>query len=1229
MTRVIVSLSTVAMLSGVGALVPQIAAAITIAELQAQIAALSAQLNTLLAQQGQAAPAGKCTFTRSLTVGLRGDDVKCLQDYLTSTKHYSYSGGSTGYFGNVTKAAVAAWQSSSGVSPAAGYFGSISRAKYDSLLAGVAPTPAAPGAPPAAPPAAPAGSGLVVSTPAQPGDTIAPLSAARIPATKFTLSASADGDVKVNSVTVERQGLATDQAVDGVVLLGEDGLQIGLSKTLNANHQAVLNEAFTVKAGTSRTLTVAINRPSASSRGESGNIGKMTVVAIDAGSTAVTGSLPIVGSPITMNSSLTIGALTLTRGVNDPGSGQTKEIGTTGYIFTAIRMTAGSAEDVILKWISLNQSGSAAKTDLKNIKFNLDGTDYDATVSADGKYYTASFGDGLIIVKGNTKEIYVKGDIEAGSNRGADFDLYRYTDIYSIGKQFAFGITPSATDSGDSSTDDDGTFQATNPTWDAYEATIGAGTLTITKSTAIPAQNIAVNLNDQPIGAFDVEAKGEPVTASSIVIRVSNNRHGDAVTTMTEADFTQVALYDNTTGKVVAGPLDGSGTADGQMIFTYTDAVTFPLGKRSYVLKGKLSTDFTNDTLISASTTPGTDWSSVTGSISGASITPSPNSLISGNNYTVKTATTTIRIANDPQQQNVVAGVTAFTFANILFDATASGEDVRFTTAVFQLNATTATDVKNCALFDGTTQLNSGSNVVSPSATGNRTFTLDKNIIIPKGTVKTVALKCDVAGNATADNDAQWTISGDETYGATGQISGNTLTPNIASSSVTNLMTIKAGGTLTIALDGSSPAVRLAQAGQETVLAVLRLTSTNEALDMKQIALQLSNTASNTPQDLSSITIWDGATKVGEAVLTATDFATTTLSGLTVAKDSDKLLTIKGVLATIGNNLPGRPGHLVTVDYDGDASGDNANSATYAVGAQSSTNVFATRPSTNGANDSASAGVRLVRAYPSLSVLSIPSTSLADASQKVLYRFSISAPAGTSGVSLFKMTFSVATTGDDGIPDFTITGLRLYAFSNANFSGGRFSSDGQLNNGTSYNSSDSVVDGMEGDRATTSDFGMYFNPVTPTATATTSAEAINVAAGETVYFELRGDISGADTGDTATVRLLGDRAWFPALCGVNANCNDDGYLSGLIFYDYATTAPMVDGPFFGSSGGGAVGVGLGTEDAAGSGDDFIWSGNSTTTHSGSGGGIMGPDWYNGFTVPGLPSAGAQAATLSL
>ena len=97
----------------------------TTASLQAQIASLQAQL---AASEGTSMMT--TTFTRSLTVGSTGSDVTALQTWLIA-HGYTIPAGATGYFGAQTKAAVAAYQTAKGITPAAGYFGPITMASVN------------------------------------------------------------------------------------------------------------------------------------------------------------------------------------------------------------------------------------------------------------------------------------------------------------------------------------------------------------------------------------------------------------------------------------------------------------------------------------------------------------------------------------------------------------------------------------------------------------------------------------------------------------------------------------------------------------------------------------------------------------------------------------------------------------------------------------------------------------------------------------------------------------------------------------------------------------------------------------------------------------------------------------------------------------------------------------------------------------------------------------------
>lgn len=102
------------------------AAAVTVAELQAQINALMAQLSAL-----QGGSASTMSFTMDLTVGSSGAQVSALQQVLVSNGYLVMPAGvAMGYFGSLTKSAVMKWQAAVGL-PATGFFGPMSRAKLN------------------------------------------------------------------------------------------------------------------------------------------------------------------------------------------------------------------------------------------------------------------------------------------------------------------------------------------------------------------------------------------------------------------------------------------------------------------------------------------------------------------------------------------------------------------------------------------------------------------------------------------------------------------------------------------------------------------------------------------------------------------------------------------------------------------------------------------------------------------------------------------------------------------------------------------------------------------------------------------------------------------------------------------------------------------------------------------------------------------------------------------
>ena len=117
-----------------------------------------------------------------------------------------------------------------------------------------------------------------------------------------------------------------------------------------------------------------------------------------------------------------------------------------------------------------------------------------------------------------------------------------------------------------------------------------------------------------------------------------------------------MALYDQN-GAVVAGPVDAvdSTITDGYQIVTFTDTVTFPIGKYTYTLKGQLPSTIANGETFSVYTQPSSaattakDWTTVKGQTTGVTIYGTPaGSNVTASTMTAKTAAIAITVSGTP-----------------------------------------------------------------------------------------------------------------------------------------------------------------------------------------------------------------------------------------------------------------------------------------------------------------------------------------------------------------------------------------------------------------------------------------------------------------------------------------------------------------------------------------------------------------------------------------------------
>lgn len=905
----------------------------TLESLQAQIQALLAQIAALQGgTTGGTSGAACTTFTRNHSQGNTGGEVMAIQKFLNSMSDTRVAasgagspGNETSYFGPATRAAVVKFQNKYaadiltpvGLSAGTGYWGASTRAKANALCAS---TP--PGTPPGTTPPPTTGGNLIIGAGAQPANSLAVMGAARVPFTTFTLTNTTGSAVTVSGITVERTGLAKDTNFASVVLIDSAGNQIGNSKVLGSTHQAIIGDTFTIAAGATMTYTVAANIDPDAGDVNGGEIASFAVVGVNTTAT-VSGSLPITGASHTLNDTLVLGSATVARGPTDPAADDSsEEVGSQDKIFSALKVTAGSAEDLRVNSIRWNQSGSAAPADLSGVEVLVDSVSYPATVSSDGKYYTATFGSGIIIAKGLAKEFVVRGDIVGGAGRTVAFDIYRATDVFVTGTTYGYAVTPNDGDTG-TETAAEGTWtDGTTPVYDAYDVTISAGSISsVSRSDVVKTGNIAEQVAATPLGSFAITIAGEPITVTTVKFGLQITEASG--TDVDGDDITSITLVDQN-GVVLAGPVDGSATAytptggsanEGSVSFS---SVTFPVGTTVVTVKGQLGTDWAATDTVQIQVNP-TDWTGATGQVTGNNITFS-SALATANTQTVQAATLSATTLPTPIATSIVAGVVDFVFMHGLLDAADSGEDIRVT-AIEVTDAGTGdvNFVDNVELWADLTSANSSRGDKYETKVSNTTqltasttnITLTTVIDVPKNTQVEFAMVGDL--NSAAINTTTFVFDIGSTNGVTG--TGKTTGTSASDASPTGsgqTMTVSSGGTLTVTEDSSSPTFSVQQiyldnTTSEQTLAVFKLAANNiENLEVDSFTIgQGAGTTNN--ESVREYRFYKGSDTTPFKTILNDAQATTTVTVsdgvLVIPKNGDVKVTVKAVMNDIDGTV--------------------------------------------------------------------------------------------------------------------------------------------------------------------------------------------------------------------------------------------------------------------------------------------------------------------------------------
>ncbi len=322
---------------------------------------------------------------------------------------------------------------------------------------------------------------LMVRPAQQPATTIAPAGAGGVPFTRFELAAGST-DVELRSITIERTGPGEDGIFEGVVIVADDGEELSDERRFDADHRIVFAVELVIPAGESRTFTVlgSITDDAARFAGQSPIL---ALAALDA-SVPVVGELPLRGTPQTVNDTIVLGGASALRSPEDPGTDTRRFIGDARVRFSAIRLTADTAEDIELSAIAWRQDGTAGPGDVSNVVTVADGRTY--ATEQDGRLYTSTFSPALRIPRGHSIDLLVVGDLTtSGAGRTVQFDIDSSDDIALAGLAYGFGV--GVAPAGNTATEGRSVFITSDGTEDGDEGTpFYAGSLvTIQGGTAV------------------------------------------------------------------------------------------------------------------------------------------------------------------------------------------------------------------------------------------------------------------------------------------------------------------------------------------------------------------------------------------------------------------------------------------------------------------------------------------------------------------------------------------------------------------------------------------------------------------------------------------------------------------------------------------------------------------------------------------------------------------------
>ena len=890
------------------AIVSKPAKAQTVEELQAQIqqlleqiAQLQAQLAALQGGEAQA-PAGEASlycynFTRNLTVGMRGDDVKALQEILIAEGTWTRPDiGATGYFGPITKASLAAFQEKYadeiltplGLTKGTGYFGPSTRSFLEKQcqLAQAAEEEEEEGEEVEEEVEEEEGApeeeeevveeGITVSLAEDtPASANIPCNASNVPFLKVKFT----GKGTIDEIIITRVGAGEVDDFDYIYLYeGETKLTTG--RSLNSStHQARFTN-LNLEIDGERVITVV-----ADLSGTGGNVNALELTSVSA-DVEVSG-LPIRGNDMAL-ASVEAGTVTIEKG----GSVDNPKVGQQNAKLAEFKLNAGSKEDILVKRIALYQGGSVSRSEITNLELKVGG---EVVATAEGindqDQAVFVFETPYEIEKGNTRIFEVYGDVGSGVKPGETIEFYldEETDLKAVGERYGYGV--SVTNNFNSDPDNH------------EKLTVQGGQVTISFNG--PASS-------------EIAAGGKDVTLMEITISAQNdveirkfqtkvNVTGD----VEDSEYTDCKWTDIDTGETLTSSWDLSTDSDGgDQTYTYTDIWSIEGGSsRNLKFTCDIASDADEDKLKVSVNFAGSNY--IKNLENNQWLDPDddivPSGWIAGNEMTVAKPSLNLSAAGTPAAQTYVVGTREAELVGISLRA-GDASDIKVTSIKTTFSTTAGSfdpseHILRIALFDGDEQVSDWESVTN----GSPDYVIFDNlsVIIPAGQTKVLVAKADIQASASTGT-VYMSVNSDDVSAQDEE--GNSVDPE---GDVTGPeMKIESGGKVTVerAPDDTETRASLVVAGNEVTLAKFRFTAQYEDLTLNKVKIGVVDSTSSvastsTANEVEMLKLYDGTTLIAEQPIdSSTGLAT--FSGLkdkgfVIPKDSSKVLTVKAELNTI------------------------------------------------------------------------------------------------------------------------------------------------------------------------------------------------------------------------------------------------------------------------------------------------------------------------------------------